>query len=312
MNSKQFNIVNDPLDFIVWFLFNKKKKIGITKLMKSFQLFTLFNKFQELGNFIADQYGARDANLDAIVYKYDNIILNIEEEQLYQIEEQFNFFKISLIDQYREILNKKIKDFLKDKENQDDFNLIKAIAELSDKYNFNEYLRFLYTIFPELTEKSKIKQEIFAIPDEIIRRETIDFIEYLPKKYAIEFIKKKLPIIFRFSLIQTDCEADLKRIILKLLNSDKMDLLINEIKENILKLIDNIESTNYKIILRNFLDILIENQDNNLSVAEKLHLFKYLIFFRYITQNDLKKYYEFWKNSKLKVIFGNGIENGYG
>ena len=309
MNSEQLNIVNDPLDFIVWFLFNKKKKTGITKLMKSFQLFTIFDKFQELGNFIADQFGARDTNLDALVYKYDNIILNIEEEQLYQSEEKFNFFKVSLLNQYKEKLNDNVEDLIVGEDNWDDFNLIKAIAYISDKYNFTEYLRFNYALSPELTVKSRIKPDIFTIPDEIIRRETIDFLEYLPKKYALEFLKKKLDIIINFSLVKTDFKEDLKRILFELLNSEKMNLLITRIKDVILNLIDNVEFQNYKIILRNFFDILIENEDSDLNIIEKLHLFKYLIFFHYTTQKDLKNYYEYWKNSELKVIFGNEIEN---
>ncbi len=309
MNSEQLNIINDPLDFIVWFLFNKKKKTGITKLMKSFQLFTIFDKFQELGNFIADQFGARDTSLDALVYKYDNIILNIEEEQLYQSEEKFNFFKVSLLNQYKEKLNDNVEDLIIGEENWDDFNLIKAIAYISDKYNFSEYLRFNYALSPELTVKSRIKPEIFTIPDEIVRRETIDFLEFLPKKYALEFLKKKLDIIIKFSLIKTDFKEDLKRILNELLNSEKMNLLITRIKDGVLNLIDNVEFENYKIILRNFFDILIENEDSNLNVFEKLHLFKYLIYFHYVTQKDLKNYYEYWKNSELKVIFGNEIEN---
>ncbi len=308
-NSEQLNIVNDPLDFIVWFLFNKKKKTGITRLMKSFQLFTLFDKFQELGNFIADQFGARDTNLDALVYKYDNIILNIEEEQLYPSEKKFDFHKVSLLNQYKEKLNEKVEDLIIGEENWDDFNLIKAIAYLSDKYSFTEYLRFNYALSPELTVKSKIKPEVFTIPDEIVRRETMDFLKYLPKKYALEFLKKKLDIIIKFSLVKTDFKEDLKRILFELLNSKKMNLLITRIKDGVLNLIDNVEFQNYKIILRNFFDILIENEDSDLNIIEKLHLFKYLIFFHYITQKDLKNYYEYWKNSELKVIFGNEIEN---
>ncbi|MFW9972059.1 MAG: hypothetical protein ACFFDF_17855 [Candidatus Odinarchaeota archaeon] len=310
MNSEQLNIVNDPLDFIVWFLFNKKKKTGITRIMKSFQLFTIFDKFQEMGHFIANQFGGRDTSLDAIVYKYDNIILNIEEEQLYSRDEKFDFFKVSLLNQYKERLNEKVNDLIRGQENWDDFNLIKAIAYLSDKYSFNEYLRFNYALSPELTEKSRIKPDLFIIPDEIIRRETIDFLEYLPKKYAIEFLKKKLENIVKFSLVELDYKEDLKRILFDLLNCEKLNILIERIKDDVLKLINNVEFQNYRIILRNFLDIIIENEDKDLSIIEKLHLFKYLIFFHYITQKDLNDYYEYWKNSELKVIFGNEIENG--
>ena len=311
MNSEQLNIVNDPLDFIIWFLFNKKQNTGITKLMKSFQLFTLFDKFHKLGEFKADQFGARDTSLDALVYKFDNVLLDIEEEKIYQNEEKFDFFKVSLIDQYKEKLNEKVGDLIKSEENQDDFNLIKAIAHLSDKYSFNEYLRFSYTLSPELTEKSKIIPEIFTIPDEIVRIETIDFLDYLPKKYALEFLKKKLPIIINFSLIQTEFKEDLKKILYELLNSEKMILLITKIKESVIRLIDGVELLNYKIILRNFFDILIENEGSELTIIEKLHLFKFLILFYYITQKDLKNYYEYCKKSKLKVIFGNEIENIY-
>jgi ribosomal protein S24E len=311
MNSKLINIVNDPLDFIIWFLYNKKEKSGITKLMKSFQLFTIFDKFKKLGDFKADQFGARDTYLDALVYKYDNILLNIDEEKITQSEEKFDFFKVSLMNQYREKLKEKLEDFVKTKENQDDYNLIKAITYLSDKYNYNEYLRFTYTLFPELTEKSRIKPEILTIHDEIVRNEIIDFLEHLPKNYALEFLKKNLSIIINFSLIQTEFREDLKKILYELLNSENMNSLITEIKEYVLKIIDSVEFINYKIILRNFLDILIENEEGKLNTIEKLHLFKFLILFYYITSKDLTKYYEYWKNSKLKVIFGNEIEDRY-
>jgi len=308
MNSELINIVNDPLDFIIWFLYSKKNKSGITKLMKSFQLFTFFEKFQKLGNFNPDQFGARDTYLDALVYKYDNILLDIKEEQLNQNEEKFDFFEVSLMNQYKEKLKENIEHFLKSKENQDDYNLIKAIAYLSDKYDYNEFLRFMYTLSPELTEKSRIKPEILTISDEIFRIETIDFLEQLPKDYALEFLKKNLRIFINFSLIQTEFKEDLNKILYELLNSTNNSSLIIEIKENVLKLVDSVDFINYKIILRNFFDILIENKENILSSIEKLHLFKFLILFRYINQKDLKKYYEYWKKSELKVIFGNEIE----
>lgn len=309
MNSKYINIVNDPLDFIILFLFNKKKKTGITKLMKSFQLFTLFDKFQGLGDFKADQFGARDSSLDALVYKYDNVLLDIKEEKIYKSEEKFDFFNISLMVQYKEKINESVEDLVKSKENQDDFNLIKAIANLSDKYGFNEYLRFAYTLSPELTENSKIKPVIFTIPDEIVRKETLDILEFLPTKYALEFLKKKLPIIINFSLIHIKFQEDLKIILNKLLNSEKIISIITEAKESVIKLIDRVDFPNYEIILRSFLDILIENEDTEFNTIEKLHLFKYLILFHHITQKDLKEYYQYWKKSKLKVIFGNEIEN---
>ncbi len=311
MNSKLINIVNDPLDFIIWFLFNKKKKSGITKLMKSFQLFTHFDKFQKLGDFKADQFGARDTYLDALVIKYDNVLIDIEEENISHSEEKFDFFKVSLMNQYREKLDENFEELIKSEENRDDYNLIKAIAYLSDKYNYNEYLRFTYTLSPNLTENSRIKPEIFTIPDEIVRIETIDFLEHLPKNYALEFLKKNLPIIINFSLIQTDFKEDLKKILFELLNSENITSLIIEIKENVLKLIDRVDITNYKIILRNFFDILIENEESKLNSIEKLHLFKFLILFHYITQKDLKTYYEYWNKSKLKVIFGKSIEDRY-
>ena len=124
-------------------------------------------------------------------------------------------------------------------------------------------------------------------------------------------MKKNLSIIINFSLIQTEFREDLKKILYELLNSENMNSLITEIKEYVLKIIDSVEFINYKIILRNFLDILIENEEGKLNTIEKLHLFKFLILFYYITSKDLTKYYEYWKNSKLKVIFGNEIEDKY-
>ena len=311
MNSEFIKIVNDPLDFIIWFLFNKKRKSGITKLMKSFQLFTLFDKFQNLGDFKADQFGGRDPYLDALVIKYDNVILDIDETKITQSEEKFDFFKISLLNRCKEKLNDKLGDLFFSKENQDDFNLIKAIANLSDNYDYDQYLRFAYTLFPELTENSTIKPEIFTIPDEIIRIEIMDFLVQLPLNFALEFLKKKLPIIVNFSLIHPELKENLKMILHELLVSENNISLITQIKEDILNLIEGCEIKNYKIIIRNFLDILIENEDIELNPNEKLHLFKYLILFHYITQKDLKSYYEFWNNSKLKVIFGNEIEIRY-
>ena len=90
---------------------------------------------------------------------------------------------------------------------------------------------------------------------------------------------------------------------------EKIISIITEAKESVIKLIDRVDFPNYEIILRNFLDILIENEDTEFNMIEKLHLFKYLILFHHITQKDLKEYYQYWKKSKLKVIFGNEIEN---
>jgi len=311
MNNESIKLVNDPLDFIIWFLFNKKSKIGITKLMKSFQLFTLFEKFQNIGKFKADQFGARDTHLDAIIYKYDDVLLNVEETKISQSIEKYDFFKVSLLNHYKEELSEKLRHFISSKENQEVFNLIKAIAYLSDKYKYNKYLRFAYTLFPELTEKSTIEPEILTVPDEIVRIETIDFLKHLPINYALEFLKNKLDIIINLSLIQQELKGNLIKVSNELLISEENTSLIKEIKEDILKIIETCELENYIIILRNFLDILVENENESLDSKEKLHLMEFLILFYYITQKDLKRYYEFWRKSRLKVIFGNEIENEY-
>ncbi len=308
MKIEEIKIVNDPLDFIIWFLFNKKTKLGLTKLMKSFQLFTLFNKFQDIGNFNAEQFGARDSYLDALVYKYDNILLSVNEKKIFKDEDEVDFYEINLLKHYQEKLNEILKDLIIYNENKDVFNLIKAIAILSDRYKYYEFIKFAYTLSPELTDKSTIKPKIFSIPDDIIREEILDFLDILPQTFALEFLIKKINIIINFSLIQNKFKQNLKEILINLITSEDSSLII-QIQNNLISIIDGCEIINYKILLRNFLDILIENEDHIFTSTEKIHLFKYFIFFHYPTQDDLKNYYEYWKNSKLKVIFGNEIEN---
>lgn len=276
--------------------------------MKSFQLFTLFDKFQDMGNFKADQFGARDTHLDALVCKFDDVLLNVEEEKITQSEDKYDFIEVSLLQYYKEELKNKLGEFLFNEENLDDFNLIKAIAYLSDNYYYEEFIRFAYTVIPELTEKSIIKPKILLVPDEIVRIETLDFLERLPLNYAFEFLKKKIDIIIKLSIIQTELKENLKKVLNELLTSNINSSVLTKIKEDLLTIIEKCELDNYKIIFRNFLDILVENENYRLTNTEKLHLFKFLVLFQNITQRDLKKYYEYWNDSTLKVIFGSEIE----
>jgi hypothetical protein len=307
MEGKEMRIVNDPLDFIIWFLFTKKKKLGLTKLMKSFQLFTLFNRFQDIGSFNAEQFGARDSYLDALVYKYDNVLLTVDEKKIPKDKEEVDFYEIDLLKDYQEKLNGILNKLITYSENKEVFNLIKAIALLSDRYKYSEFLRFAYTISPELTDKSTIKPKIFSIPDDIFRREILDFLDNLPHTFALEFLIKKRDILINFSLIQNKFKPVLKEILIKLLKSEEPSLIL-KIRDNLISLIDGSEIMNYKVVLRNFLDLLIENEEHIFNADEKIFLFEHLILFYYPTKEDLKKYYEYWKNSGLKVIFGYELE----
>ncbi|TKJ19988.1 MAG: hypothetical protein CEE43_14015 [Promethearchaeota archaeon Loki_b32] len=308
MNNEPIQLIKDPLDFLIWFLYNKKRKTGITKIMKSFQLFTLFDKFQDIGNFKADKFGARDTHLDALICKFDDILLDVEEENIAQSEEKYDFIEVSLKQYYKEELNNNLRKFLFNEENLGDFNLIKAIAYLSDKYYYEQFLRFAYAIIPELTEKSIIKPKILLVPDEIVRIEMLDLLERLPLNYAFEFMEKKLDIVIKLSIIQTELKENLKKILSELLASDINSSILIKIKEDLLTIIEKCELDNYKIIFRNFLDLLVENENYRLTKTEKLHLFKFLVLFKNINQSDLKKYYEYWNDSTLKVIFGSEIE----
>ncbi|MBA7588822.1 hypothetical protein ES708_30891 [subsurface metagenome] len=164
-------------------------------------------------------------------------------------------------------------------------------------------MRFAYTIFHETIEKSKIKSDVLSIPEEIVKQEIIDFINLLPEEYAINFLRLKTDILVNLSIINAELKEDLKVVIKSLIEFMTGAAILNKSKENIIELINNCQIESNKIILRNYLDILVENQDL-MKNDEKIHLIKYLLCYQITNESKLKEYFNFWKDSNKKVIFG--------
>lgn len=310
-------LFNNPIDYVVWLTFFKKREDGLTKYMKSFQLFTSFDEYKNLANFKPDRYGASDDELISEIYQYDQKLILLEEEE-YKAEcddfdeeeisdlsidsesEKFRLIrKIILPNDIRKNLDDiyiKLRNYNKIKI---EFDLLKSLAILTDEFTIDEITAFCYRIFPDLTINSKIKGRILLIPEKNIRNLGFRFFSTIPSKFCVEFIKNTLKQLIYLSLIQDNLKSNLNYIVTSIIETKEIKIILNEIKESFIILIEEEIHDNYKIILRNIIDYLIKNQEQSIEYDEKSILLKYLLFFIEYNDTELKNYYKSIKNSKF-------------
>ena len=131
--------------------------------------------------------------------------------------------------------------------------------------------------------------------------------ENSPPQSIFIFIENQIDNLVDLSLIKPELKDDLRNVLNLTLTSDNNLDLANNIRDNFIKIHDECEDENYEIILRHFLDILIENSKERLNLAEKIHLFKYLINFKDVNKKELKIFKGLLLKKREEV--GEGIEH---
>ncbi len=189
-----------------------------------------------------------------------------------------------------------------------------VIPRFKEDFMFKTSLMFYYECsqYRDLLSEFAIqldKEKINEFTKEFVRKLIFEYMDRVSLKDAMEFLKNKIETIIELSVIQSEFREDLMEILSSMLDSENNSTLVQKIKENIMNIHQNFEEDDYNIILLKFLDILIENSDASLKVAEKLQFFKYLAFLKNITQKDIDKFYEFIDTLDLKTIFRPQIED---
>lgn len=320
--SKLETLFNRPIDYIVWLAFFKEKTDGITKYMKTFQLFTSYKKYKELSHFEADNFGANADVLLKDIYEYDQNLINLEEKEFefnqkntYEDEDEFSdeyysfnktkkdkkefsiIREVNLMEKVKEKLESVYLALSSNEKLRLEFNFLKAIAKITDNYSTNEITAFCYRMFPEMTTKSRIKGKIMLIPESKIRKIGFDFLTTIPYNFNIYYIDLLKKQLLNISLIHSSLKSDLEKVINSILRYNNIDTIINKARESLIKIINNESHENYKIIVRNILDMMLSNLGKKIENPEKSILLNHLLFLIEFRDSDVKNYYNLIKKS---------------
>ncbi|MHA1896861.1 MAG: hypothetical protein ACTSU2_05630 [Promethearchaeota archaeon] len=111
------------------------------------------------------------------------------------------------------------------------------------------------------------------------------------------------------SLIEKDLKESLKMIIHGLISRNTNKEILRAIKNDLLHILNNESDENYKLILRNLLDYLTDNEDSLLTNEQRCFFIRYILFLRRYTRDDILNFYDLERdlkiNNRLLGVTGN-------
>lgn len=282
--------VKGPGDFLLLFSYFHRDAILKTKLMKSFQIFTSFQKFSYFNDFKPYYYGGYSETLDANISMLSPEVLLIDEEVgLSSEREEKTKIWISLQENYV----KEINQVLESNPSSEDIELIESISEFAKKHQSNEIIQFCYYFFPELTTESVIIDYINGLSPKLLKRTIQEFLATIEPHFALEFILMKIKLLIEQSQLN-DQDIDLMELIVQeicIVEKNNLDIL--ETVENDFKsLIENTKDEVYKKGLQRIYFSLKINPAIPMPFKLKVQFVLFLL-----------KYEVQYQDSRMEVLF---------
>lgn len=294
-------LINSPIDYLFLYLYNKESGEKITTIMKTYQIFTFFKKFEEFNYFKPSFYGGEDTILETMIYSSSEYFpIEYNEDETKKIVSINDGIKL-------EILNN-MEKIEKNQEFQKDFSLIQFLSKFSTDFDQKFIIKFCYYFFPEVTTNSVIKDDIAKITERYVRDLFIYFINNAPLDISFELLTRKLDLIIELTLLSEENKNLLKKIIYSNFQNNIFNEILENCKKEVLLLIENSTDIIYQQILRKFLNVLLFNKDSKLDLPILIGIIPYLLKYNPEYQNkDYESFLNMIKNFNL-IVSINDIE----
>ena len=289
------NLIKNPFDFLMLYLYERQSGELITTLMKIYQIFTSFIRFQHLNHFKASFYGGEDTSLETAIYSSSNyfqIDFRGENEQIKLIK---------LDSSIRIKLKNTISKIISDDQAKKDYELIKKLSLLSKNFKQSEIIKFCYHFYPELAEKSTITSEIAKINDNVLRRTFKFFLLNIPTQDTYEFLNQNLSKILDLSLLSLNNKNKVEQIVSTLITNNETNEILLSTKGSFLNLLENVSDLVFKQILRKSINLLIFNENIEFNQEFIINWIEYLLKLEIEYNNgDYKHFMNILKRNDLK------------
>ncbi len=253
-------IIENPIDFLLLYLYQKENGELITTLMKIFQILTSFSRFKHLDNFKPSFYGGEDTQLENAIYS---------SSHYFPIEysgENDKIKRISLNKTIREDLDEKISEIINiNQQSKKDFELIQKLALISNQFKQAEIIKFCYYFWSDKTQKSTIIEDIAKINDILLRKVLNFFLLSIPTMDALEFINLNHKKIYELSFLSPNNQKKLGVIVKNLIKSNEIKEILKSSKNIFTELLENVSDSTYKQILRKSVNLLVFNEEAMLN-----------------------------------------------
>ena len=276
-------------ELVLFSVFDKKNKpIGKTHLIKSIFLFSKLLDLSEVFKFSGDLFGPNEADncITVEIDRHDYIISDYENDtNIYYFDSEF--------------FNKYKTNFIQMIESNPYLQLLNRITNFMRSGNLSIKIALIYSIFPEYTSNSKIKEDLkpFITNKPLMNKHLRDLLNLIPLdifKDIFDLILVRLePFIFlneknREKLIQA----------MDIINSfDSIDLVFPELNSLILSVTD----INYKYILEYIL-FLLKSNPNEIRSDINLRQNLLISMLKLMYESDRSVVYELMKEFRNKNL----------